>query len=606
MTITTEKRYSNWDLTPFFPGIDTEEYRSFRDNYKAAVKQALEKVASLGRISENNLGDWADLFVEGEELYSQALHLYCFINCLSSEDVRNEDARSERSAIDAAYTEHTKLDSRIKSALKTVDDDVFEKLASLTKLDECAYKLRRLREAALKTMEVELEELAADLAVTGLSAWDRLYGQIAGTLEFELKKPGGEIQRVPMSKRNSLLENAEPAIRRATLAGSNAEWERVEDVLAACLNSISGARLALYQRRGIEHFLDAALFQSAIKRETLDALMEAMKSKREVPRRYLKLKARILGMEKLGFQDQNAPLPLKDSKPVTWADAKSRILKAFGSKYPDLEKFCAMAFEKDWIESEPRSGKRPGGYCTSSYRIGESRIFMTYNDTLGDVQTLAHELGHAFHNWIMRDLRPMKRGYPMTLAESASTFAETLLTDSLLADENTSDSEKLAIHNSNLERSVAFLLNIPMRYQFENQLYEERANGELSVSRLKELVLEAQRDCYGDSLDSEQLDPWFWASKLHFYKSSVAFYNYPYSFGYLFSMGIYARFREEGPSFLERYEDLLRRTGSDSPENIAKESLGVDLESISFWMESISAVEKELACFEDLASDLIG
>ena len=231
---------------------------------------------------------------------------------------------------------------------------------------------------------------------------------------------------------------------------------------------------------------------------------------------------------------------------------------------------------------------------------------MTYNNTLGDVQTLAHELGHAFHNWVMRDLRPMARSYSMTLAETASTFAETLFTDSLLADPATTDIDRAKILDTRLEGAQSFLLNIPMRFIFEKQFYEERANGEVSVSRLKEIMLDAQRQTYGDVLDSEQLDPYFWATKLHFYITGVSFYNFPYSFGYLFSLGVYKRGQEVGEGFHEQYENLLRLTGSDTAENVAKRSLSVDLESKDFWQGSIDIVAEDLAQFEAVTAKVFG
>jgi oligoendopeptidase F len=216
------------------------------------------------------------------------------------------------------------------------------------------------------------------------------------------------------------------------------------------------------------------------------------------------------------------------------------------------------------------------------------------------VQTLAHELGHAFHSWVMRDLRPWAAQYPMTLAETASTFAETLLTDAILDAPETSDQLKAVMLDTRLEAAAAFMLNIPMRFHFEKRFYEERSAGEVSVSRLKELLLEAQRDSYGDTLNPAELDPMFWASKLHFYITEVSFYNFPYSFGFLFSLGVYARARKEGPEFFRKYEELLRLTGSDTAENVARRALGVDLETQDFWLDSIALVEEDMRRFEEL------
>jgi oligoendopeptidase F len=452
-------------------------------------------------------------------------------------------------------------------------------------------------------MAPELEDLAADLDTTGLSAWSRLYDRVSGTLEFELAVPGREPRRVPVALVRSLLEDAAPAVRRAALLGSNAAWERVGDVAASCLNAISGTRLLLYRRQGVPHFLDPALFDSAISRRTLDALLDAVRGRGELARAYLHRKAQILfGTRTLGFQDLLAPLPLEGLGRVPWPEARERVLRAFARFHPELESFARRAFDGRWIDWEPRPGKRPGGFCSSSPVIRESRVFLTYGGAPGDVSTLAHELGHAFHAFAMRDLRPFALRYPMTLAETASTFAERLLADARLAEPGLPAAERLALLDGRMQDAATFLLNIPMRLHFETALYEERARGELSPRRLGELMREAQRAWYGDTIAEEELDPWFWASKLHFYIAGLSFYNFPYTFGFLFSLGLYARAREQGSAFLPRYVELLRRTGRMSAEDVARSSLGVDLGEPVFWNASLDLVAEDARAFEEAAA----
>ena len=527
-----------------------------------------------------------------------------YLGCLGADDARNEAVARERAGFSATMAQQTQTMALVYAAFRTASDEVFTALLAHPDLAEAAYALGRLRELSARRMSAELEQLAAELAVDGISAWGRLYDQVAGRLEFDLERPDGTVQRTPMAQKRSLTENPDPAIRRAALEGSNQAWAEIEPVAAQALNAIAGTRLALYRRRGVEHFLDQAVFDSGITRATLDAMMEAIRENFELPRRYLRTKARLLGVERLGFQDLSSPLPFENFEAVPWHAATDRILDAFGRSYPALADFTRMAFDSNWVESEPRSGKSPGGFCTSSSKILQSRIFMTYGDTLGDVQTLAHELGHAFHNWVMRDMRPYARRYPMTLAETASTFAETLFTDAILEDPNTSVRERALVLDTRLDNASAFLLNIPMRFLFEKAFYEERAAGEVPAGRLKELILEAQRTCYGDVLADDQLDPYFWASKLHFYISGVSFYNFPYSFGYLFSLAVYARAADEGAAFLPTYEKLLRATGRDTAENVARNVLGVDLESVDFWRESIGLIESDLERFEATTGEL--
>lgn len=231
---------------------------------------------------------------------------------------------------------------------------------------------------------------------------------------------------------------------------------------------------------------------------------------------------------------------------------------------------------------------------------------MTYSGALGDVATLAHELGHAYHSRVLADARLWACRYPMTLAETASTFAEQLVIDSVLEGPDARPEERAAALDSRMQDGSDFLLNIPMRFLFEEAVYQERAAGEIPVSRFRELMTEAQRTCYGDCLAEGQLDPWFWASKLHFYLTGISFYNFPYAFGYLFSLGIFARAKREGPSFFPLYEKLLQRTGSDSAENLARSLLGVDLEAPDFWNASIDLIESDLVRFEEAADALFG
>jgi oligoendopeptidase F len=314
----------------------------------------------------------------------------------------------------------------------------------------------------------------------------------------------------------------------------------------------------------------------------------------EIARRCLRRKAALLGVEKLGFQDLMAPLSLRFNDRLDWSDGQARVIGAFESVYPDLARFASQALERRWVDHSPRAGKAPGGFCSTSPVLGESRIFMTFNGAAGDVATLAHELGHAWHGWLLRDARFWSRHYPMTLAETASTFAQQIAIDAVLDHPAATAEARAVMLDARMQDAETFLLNIRMRFLFESAMYEERASGELSVERLCELMARAQREVYGDTLDPEQLDPFFWASKLHFYIAGVSFYNFPYTFGYLFSLGLFARARAEGPGFLPRYEQLLRETGRGSVEEVVSSCLGIDLRQPDFWQASIALIGQDL------------
>jgi oligoendopeptidase F len=594
----------DWDMTPYFPEFGGSAYREFRASLAAEAATLLADLRSAAPLGAETLPTWAALLVRLEEIASRSAHLQSYLGCLGAADACDEEIQREAAGAAALGAEISKIFVVVRAAFREVQDDVFERLTGHPELADAAHYLLRMRRRAAWSMSESLETLAADLGVTGISAWGRLYDQVSGKLDFELQPPGEKPRRVPVSMTRTLLEDATREVRAAALEGSNAAWESAGDVAAACLNAIAGKRLELYRRRRVEHFLEPAVFDAGISRRTLDTMLDVVRSRWEVPRRYLRRKARILGLERLGFQDLAAPLPIASHARISWEDARERVLSAFESFYPELRDFALEAFERRWIDHQARPGKRPGGFCSTSKLIGQSRVFMTYSGALGDVATLAHELGHAYHARVLGDARLWACRSPMTLAETASTFAEQLVIDSVLESPDARPEERAAALDSRMQDGSDFLLNIPMRFLFEKAVYEERAAGEIPVSRFGELMTEVQRTCYGDCLAEGELDPWFWASKLHFYLTGISFYNFPYTFGYLFSLGIFARAKREGPSFFPLYEKLLQRTGSDSAENLARSLLGVELEAPDFWNASIDLIETDLVRFEEAADAL--
>jgi oligoendopeptidase F len=579
MTSPAAQPVPDWDMTPYFPEFDGPEYRAFRDSLASDVGGWLTRVPELGAISAASVDAWAEHLAALEDLTSRAAHLGSYLGCLGAADARNELIQTETAGAATLRAELQKAFVWVRAAFREAEDQAFEALAGHPRLRDVSFFVRRTRERAAWSMDPELEALVADLGPSGFSAWGRLYDQVSGKLEFDLEVAGQETRRLPVSMRMTLLQDPDPEVRRATLAGTNRAWEGMADVVAACLNGIAGQRLTLYERRGVPHFLDPALLDAAIGRRTLDTMLGVVKARQEVARRFLRRKARQLGRDRLGFQDLHAPLPVASPRRIPFDEGGERVLSAFEAFHPELAEFARGAFERRWIDWRPRPGKRPGGFCSSSPWIGESRVFITYDGADGDVSTLAHELGHAYHSFVVRDLRPWATAG--------------------LASEGAGPEQRAALLDGRMGDAAAFLLDIPTRFDFEKAFYEERRGGELAPRRLCELMLQAQRDNFGDTLAEEELDPWFWASKLHFYITGLSFYNFPYTFGYLFSLGIFALAQQEGGAFLPRYRELLRLTGSDTAERVAQRALGVDLEQPDFWNASIDLVETELARYEE-------
>ncbi|MBI2360172.1 MAG: M3 family oligoendopeptidase [Deltaproteobacteria bacterium] len=590
----------NWDLTSYFTECNGTEMREFKAALQRDIQATLRRAASLPDLATESADAWEEVVLHAEEIQKPLSHLSSYIGCLASADSRNEGYRKEEAWLALIRAEFSKVKIECLRAIKRANDELFSAFARREAFRGAEHYLRRLREEAQRTMAAEKEALAADLGVGGLHARGRLYDTLSGKLEFEMVYPDGRTERLPMSQRRSLMESPDRRVRQAAFQGGNAAWERAEDAAAAALNAISGTRLSLNRHRGIQDFLEVALFQSAISRRTLDAMLEAVHAELELPRRILRLKARSMGRTAVAWYDLGAPLALAGQKALSWEEAKMLVQDSFSRAYPGLGSYFGTLVGKRWIDWEPRAGKRPGGFCTGSLLTHEQRIFMTFNRAMGDVLTLAHESGHAFHSHAMGDLRPYARTYPMTLAETASTFGELLLVQSLVEDPSVDDARKAFLLDIETGHAAIYLLDIPVRFEFEKALYEERAKGELSVSRLKALMVETQRRIFGDALEEGGEDPYFWASKLHFYITGVTFYNFPYTFGFLLSRGLFAIFKGEGPDFLPRYENFLRLTGSDTVENVARRSIGRDLESPDFWVEAIHSLKEPLAQLEEL------
>jgi oligoendopeptidase F len=584
-----------WDLSSYFPTFDGPEMREFKEKLAADIRSLQERAAALAPLSNENAAEWEAIYLLAEDAGARLGHIFSYVGCLSAADAANDDYSAEEARLQLLGAEFGKFGVDLLRGLREVDDEVFEAFTAREKLAPVAHSIRRDRERARKQMSPVEEKLAADLAVDGVHAWGRLYDKVTGKLEFEMRWPDGKVETLPISRWRSLMENPDRAVGRAAFEGGNRSWKGIEDVCAATLNALSGTRHTLYARRGVEHFLDDPLFEAATERETLDAMYRAIHDNVEVAREIFRVKAGKLGRTGISWFERDAPLPLESAKTLSWAQGRDMIGRAFRTAYPALaDYYHDVLLESNWVESEARGGKRPGAFCTGSEVTGEQRVYMTFNGSLGDASTLAHETGHAWHGHLIREMRPMAREYPMTLAETASIFAEHIFAEGVYADSGVSDDEKLLMLDAELSGAATMILDITVRFEFEKAFYEERSRGELSVARFRELMVETQQRILGDALLSGGEDPLFWASKLHFHLSGLSFYNFPYTFGFLLARSLYVLFKEKGAEFLPQYEDFLRLAGSDTVEGVARHSIGADLSDPSFWARAIQSLTEPL------------
>jgi len=584
-----------WSLESWFSGFGKPDYTAFKAALVSDIEAMKARAASLGADTTGI----ARTINTIESLSDRLGHLSAYLGCLSADDANDEAVKADEAWIATLEAESTKLMASLRSTLAALSDDAFAALLKDTSLKNAEHTVRRLRHEGRHQMSAEMEALAADLNVNGLHAWGRLYDTLTGKMEFEMTFPDGHKEIVPMSRRRALMSEPDRKLREAAFHDGQKPWHDHATTLAAGLNGIAGTRLSLYGRRNLPHFLDTPLFDGAMSRRSLDAMLEAIHANIELPRRALRKAAKLQGTTALHYFDLEAPqIAAPEEKPLDWDEACRTVDQAFSAAYPKLGAYFREMLARRWIEAQPRAGKRPGAFCTGSQLRHEERVYMTFHQTVHDMVTLAHEVGHAWHSCVLRPARSFAANYPMTLAETASNFGEMILLSGLMNDPGITEATKAYLLDQEMLRAHAYLINIPMRYEFEKAFHTERASGEVSVSRLSELMNEAQRKLYGDTLLPGGTDPLFWGYKMHFFITGVSFYNFPYVFGYLLSQALFARFKVEGAAFLPRYEAFLAMTGSATCEEVVRQTLGEDITNPGFWATALRAMEPSLVAYE--------
>ncbi len=459
---------------------------------------------------------------------------------------------------------------------------------------EHGFMLRKAKEEATHLMTAAEEALAAELNLSGGTAWAKLHSDFTSQLMVTLELDG-EVQELPMSAVRNLAYDPDREVRRRAYEAEVATWRSAEVPIAAAINSIKGQVNALAERRAWDSPLDAALFQNNIDRQTLDAMMEAAHESFPDFRRYLRAKARALGLPVLAWYDIFAPVG-KSAKAWSFEEADQFIIRQFGTFSPKLRGLAERAFGERWIDAEPRPGKVDGAFCMW-LREDESRILANYKAAYNGMSTLAHELGHAYHNLNLASRTVLQRRTPMTLAETASIFCQTIVRQAAL--EKAAIPEQISILEASLQNACQVVVDITSRFLFEQNVFEKRKQRELSAAELKKLLLDAQGQTYGDGLDPDTYHPYMWAVKSHYYSTGRSFYNYPYMFGLLFGLGLYACYQDDPQRFKAGYDDLLSSTGMGNAAELAAR-FGIDIQTPDFWRSSLDVVRADIERFESL------
>lgn len=587
-------------MTVVYPDIDSPEFR-------AGFQSVVDAIAGLAALFDaHGVGRRDGLATDAatvaafeavtgrfnavvEEVSTLGAYLASFVTT----DSRDTAAQAAYSQLEQHLALLSQLETRFTAWVGSLDVDALVADSTVARAHEFA--LRHAAEAARHQMSPAEEALAAELNLSGGSAWEKLEGNVSSQLLASVDREG-EVVDLPMSAVRNLAYEADRETRRRGYEAELAAWQRVEVPIAAALNSIKGEYATLARRRGWESPLDVSLFDSHIDRATLDAMMTAAREAFPDFRRYLQVKARLLGLERLAWYDLFAPVSAS-SRAWKWDDATAFVVDRFNGYAPRMGALAARAFAERWVDAEPRPGKRDGAFCMP-LRGEESRILANFKPAFAGMSTLAHELGHAYHNLNLAGRTPIQRQTPMTLAETASIFCETIIRDAALAESD--PQEQLAILEASLQGSCQVVVDITSRFLFEQAVFDGRRERELSVEELKQAMLDSQRETYGDGLDGDLLHPYMWAAKPHYYSSARAFYNYPYMFGLLFGLGLYARYQQEPAGFQERYDDLLASTGLADAATLAAR-FGIDIRSTDFWRSSFDIVRVDIDRFAELA-----
>lgn len=594
----------NWDLDSIFPGGSAStELNERLAQLERQIETYYEQINQWSFSSED-IDSLVTILALQEKVTNGFSQCNSYITALLSANVKDSDAKILSGKLYASLPRWQAADTILSKKFAEISDNEWTHLIAQDQLAPIAFRMNEIRRDGARLLSENEEHIINTLSLDGLNAWSSHYDTIVASVTVPFEQEGEIIELSAGQAFNKMMGDPDPEVRKQLFIAWETAWQEKAPLFTDTLNHLDGFRLSTYKLHGTTDFLQKPLDYNRLKKETLDIMWETIQKNKQPLVDYLTRKANLFGKEKMEWQDQDAPIILGDMKEKTFTfdEAAAFIIENFNKFSPKMAEFAQDAFNKSWIEAEDRPGKRPGGYCTELPETQESRIFMTYSNSVNEVATLAHELGHAFHSSTMWDLPALNREYAMNVAETASTFAELIVADATLKAASTKE-EKINLLDTKLQNALAMFMNIHSRFIFENQFYTARQKGLVAEQEITDMMIEAQKEGYANALSTYH--PYFWAAKLHFFIDDVPFYNFPYTFGYLFSLGIYAYANEQGSSFEQEYIDLLRDTASMTTEELAQKHLGVDLTKPDFWQAGINMVLEDIQNFMELTEEFI-
>jgi len=590
----------HWRTDDLYPGLDSPQYA-------AAIGDIAAQVTALGDLfdrleirRDGQTQNVTAVFEEATQALNALLHqlapVRAYAHAFVTTDSRNDLAQARASELSTLTQPLGDLSTRYSAWLGGVDTEALRAHSELAQAH--SYTLERAQHAARHQMSPAEESLASELSSSSNDGWSRLHSNLCSLLMAEVSGADGTKQTLPVTAIRNLASDPSGAVRAEAYAAELRLWQQAEVPLAAAMNGVKGRVNVLNARRGYQGAMEATLVGNSIDRATLAAMQRAVVASFPDFRRYFAAKARLLGHEsgKLPWSDLFAPVG-EAGREWTYPEAKRFVEQSFRDYSERLGDFAARAFREDWLDVPARAGKRGGAFCMG-WKNGESRILLNHAPSLDSTSTLAHELGHGYHNLCLKDRAPLQKQTPMTLAETASIFCETIVQHSALAAVQgpARRAERLYVLETQLMGQAQVVVDIHSRFLFESAVFTAREKRDLSPAELSGLMQQAQHDTYGEALSSWH--PHMWAVKSHYYGSS--FYNYPYTFGLLFGLGLYARYRADPDAFRAQYDDLLSKTGMSDAATLAQ-GFGIDVRADTFWVGSLDVIRESIAEYEGLA-----
>ncbi|MCG9682454.1 M3 family oligoendopeptidase [Vibrio sp. Isolate23] len=588
----------SWNLTIAYQGLDDNKIEQDVE----LVQQCIQ-VLGLNVDKRNSVAVMQNAILTSEAAGKLLSTINTFANCHASVDAKNSAAKAMIGRVAKLNSELSQAFTPYEDTLTNAPEEFIIEVLNHENGDVFgqAFQIDCTRKLADTKLSVAEEQLLSAMQVDGRDAWGRMYDNITGSLQVNVGEH--EPDFIGFSQAASILYGTDFNKQERAWRGIQKAMHTHQESFAGILNALAGWRHTVNQKRSHVkkvHFLDSSLHGSRIQAETLDTMMKVAKDNRHVGQKAGLLMAKVHGLTEMKPWNHLAGMPsLTETQPKVYSfdEGIEIITNAFAQVDNEMAEFVTMMVENGWIDAAPSTNRRLGAYCTKFAATRSPLVFMTWGGSRSNLLTLAHELGHAFHNWVMRDMPLCQTRYPMTLAETASIFAENIVRDYLL-EQSESREEKLEMLWEELSSCYALMINIPVRFEFEKAFYQQRMAGELSAEQLCALMSETWKEWYGESMT--EADPYFWASKLHFSISGVSFYNYPYLFGYLFSKGVYAQRESKSDNFYADYVSLLRDTGSMMAEEVVEKHLGMALNSEVFWQQSVDMVKNKIDEFESL------